>query len=682
MRRIPQFLFFLLLLCASVSLRGETLASPRWQTMADVSTRMDLAAVRAMPANQWRLEGSAMVSYGFSSANIWLTTAFQATERSKYVLELANPLLDEAQLYLVREDGRIEMQQGGFMHSDKNPAASKYHNQLFSFQLAAGEKVTLYLQVATTRALILWPRVSTDTGFAFQALGERLWIGLMAGLFVALTVYFLMVWRATKDRDFLNYLLFLGGNGLLQMQLLGVLHEFFLYQHPRLMDACNNILPVLVFVAMIRFTISFLDLPRYSPRSIFFLRMCSWISIGILGVYLVGGSRWSVPLLNLTGVLVIVVGISAACVAWSRGYRPARFYVVAQTVLGLGGLCYVLIRFNQIPAVPLTVYSFQLSSALEVLLTAIALADKINILQRDRDQAQNERLGAERQLVEALRESEAMLEHRVKERTLQLEDALRQQCEQGETLLLANQKMLTLNDERSAILSIAAHDLKNPTAAIMSYVDLITDRWHEYDDSKKLKRLASIRSLAQLIHEIIRNLLDVNAIETGSYTLNPVLLNPAELCVALIEEYRVRADAKHIELHHDLQPGLLVLADRSALHQVLDNLISNAIKYSPPGMNVYLELAAKNSGVEIRIRDEGPGLSAEDQTKLFRKFTRLSARPTGGEHSTGLGLSIVKQIVEACGGTVGCESRLGEGAIFFVWLPSARQDDWDGGCPA
>lgn len=621
-----------------------------------------------------------MVSYGFSRGNVWLATTFQATEQSKYVLELANPLLDAANLYLIRQDGKIVHLPGGFMLDPKPSAASEYHNQLFSFQLEAGEKVTLYLQTASTRALILWPRLLSDTDFSFQAMGERLWIGLMAGLFVALTVYFMMVWRATRDRDFLNYLLFLGCNGLLQMQLLGVLHEYFLYQYPRLMDACNNLLPVLVFVAMVRFTISFLDLQHYSPRSIFYLRMCSWISMGWLVVYAVGGSRWSVPLINLTGILVIVTGIAAACVAWSRGYQPARFYIMAQTVLGLGGLCYVLIRFNLLPAVPLTVFSFQLSSALEVLLTAVALADKINILQRDRDQAQDERLSAQRQLVEALRESEALLEHRVKERTLQLEDALQQQCKQGETLLLANQKMITLNDERSAILNIAAHDLKNPTAAIMSYVDLMTDRWHEYDDGKKLKRLTSIRSLAQLIHEIIRNLLDVNAIETGSYTLNPVLLDPAQLCAELIDEYRDRAEAKHIALHSSLQSGLQVLVDRSALHQVLDNLISNAVKYSPPGMNIYLELLAENGEIEIRIRDEGPGISAEDQEKLFRKFTRLSARPTGGEHSTGLGLSIVKRIVEACGGTVGCESLLGEGASFYVRLPAVECEKRDD-CP-
>lgn len=678
MRRF--FFFLLLLLClACTSTPASESVAPVWQSLLEPSGKSDLAAVRALPPTRWKTESGSMIAYGFSSGQVWVKTRFYAEKADKYVLELANPQLDHATLYLLRQDGKLEIFPGGFAREHEPSELDDYHHQIYEFHLNAGEAVTLFLQASATRSLILWPRLTTDTRFAHQGLVERFWIGLFAGLFVALSVYCLMVWRAAKDRNFLDYVLFLIANGLLQMQLLGILHEFFLYRFPVLMDACNTLLSVLVFVAMIRFTSSFLDLHHYSQRSDRLLRVCAWLSYGLLGVYIIGGSRWSIPLANLMGVVIIAIGLSIGFIVWSRGNRPARFFIMAQAVLGVGGVCYVLIRFNLIPAVPLTVFSFQVSSALEVLLTAIALADKINILQRERVKAQNERLAVERRMVEALRESEAMLEHRVKERTLQLEEALNQQCKQGEVLWQTNQQLVNLNEERSAILSIAAHDLKNPTAAIMSYVDLMVDHWDEYDGGKKLKRLASIRGLAQLIHEIIRNLLDMNAIESGSYTLNPVLFDPRELCSALIEEYRDRAEAKSIGLHLEVQPGVQVCADRSALHQVLDNLLSNAIKYSLPGMNVFMNVSEKRGMTEICVRDEGPGISAEDQTKLYRKFTRLSARPTGGEHSTGLGLSIVKQIVEASGGSVYCESRLGEGASFCVRLPAAPQLDSDDG---
>ena len=111
------------------------------------------------------------------------------------------------------------------------------------------------------------------------------------------------------------------------------------------------------------------------------------------------------------------------------------------------------------------------------------------------------------------------------------------------------------------------------------------------------------------------------------------------------------------------------LVDPSVMVQVLENLVSNAIKYSPSGKNIRVRLSKDPSHVRCEVRDEGPGLSAEDQKKLFGKFARLSAKPTGGEHSTGLGLSIVKKMVEAMNGKVWCESELGKGATFVVQLP-------------
>ena len=112
-----------------------------------------------------------------------------------------------------------------------------------------------------------------------------------------------------------------------------------------------------------------------------------------------------------------------------------------------------------------------------------------------------------------------------------------------------------------------------------------------------------------------------------------------------------------------LDPGVTV--------QVLENLVSNAVKYSPPGTDIFVRLKSCPQSARVEVQDQGPGLNAEDQTKLFGKFARLSAKPTGGEHSTGLGLSIVKKMVEAMGGKVWCETEPGHGATFIVEFPIA-----------
>ncbi len=113
----------------------------------------------------------------------------------------------------------------------------------------------------------------------------------------------------------------------------------------------------------------------------------------------------------------------------------------------------------------------------------------------------------------------------------------------------------------------------------------------------------------------------------------------------------------------------MVFADASALDQVLDNLVSNAVKFSPPGKRVFVSIRAAGKNIECVVRDEGPGITAADKARMFRRYGRLSARPTGGEPSTGLGLSIVHKLVRAMGGELACESNPGQGAAFTIRLP-------------
>ena len=138
----------------------------------------------------------------------------------------------------------------------------------------------------------------------------------------------------------------------------------------------------------------------------------------------------------------------------------------------------------------------------------------------------------------------------------------------------------------------------------------------------------------------------------------------------MINNYQEQTKVKNIKLHLEFQtPLLIALVDKITSKGILDNLISNAIKYSPLDKNIYIRLYQRDSYIHSEIQDEGPGLSESDLLKLFGKFTRLSSKPTGGEHSTGLGLFIVKKLVEAMKGKVWCESQLGQGSTFIVEFP-------------
>ena len=126
------------------------------------------------------------------------------------------------------------------------------------------------------------------------------------------------------------------------------------------------------------------------------------------------------------------------------------------------------------------------------------------------------------------------------------------------------------------------------------------------------------------------------------------------------------ATEKSIVICEDLSSDAIAIVDRGYADQVFENLLSNAIKFSPQNKKVYVSVVKKNGRIVAKVKDEGPGLSDDDKKKLFGKYQKLSAKPTGNETSTGLGLSIVKKFVEAMQGEIWCESTAGEGASFFV----------------
>jgi signal transduction histidine kinase len=235
-----------------------------------------------------------------------------------------------------------------------------------------------------------------------------------------------------------------------------------------------------------------------------------------------------------------------------------------------------------------------------------------------------------------------------------------------------NQQLVALNNDKDRFLGIAAHDLKNPLSSIYSMAEMLLAYEHEYTHAEQKAVLEQITSSSERMFKLITDLLDVNMIESGKLTPTLLPLEIGSVVVSIVEQHKPRATQKNITLHVRADGESLVLADEAFIGQIMDNLVSNAIKFSPRDRNVFVRVHTTHNSVYIEVQDEGPGISEEESSKLFVRFSRLSAQPTAGEHSTGLGLSIVKNLVEAMNGRVWCESEVGKGAVFIVELPSAR----------
>ncbi len=229
------------------------------------------------------------------------------------------------------------------------------------------------------------------------------------------------------------------------------------------------------------------------------------------------------------------------------------------------------------------------------------------------------------------------------------------------------EELRKLNEQKNRFLGIAAHDLRNPLGSIRGFSDFLLEGGLDEETSQEYLRNISGASSDMLI--LLNDLLDIAQMESGNFDLHLANADISEMVGTRAALARLSAAKKDIAVEVHLQEGLVCLMDQDRIAQVVDNLISNAVKYSPHKTIVRVETSREGGMARVTVRDEGPGIKENERHKLFGEFQKLSARPTGGEKSTGLGLAIAKKIAEAHQGHIGVESEAGKGSAFYFKIP-------------
>lgn len=238
------------------------------------------------------------------------------------------------------------------------------------------------------------------------------------------------------------------------------------------------------------------------------------------------------------------------------------------------------------------------------------------------------------------------------------------------TLVKQNLELERVNRLKNQFLGIASHELRNPIGSILSVVELLCDEVATVVTEEQLGYLFNIQSSSKFMLQLVDDFLDVSAIESGNLHLDRRPTDPRKLL-----EHNVGLNAK-LARQKDIHVGLQIdgalptlSLDEGKIEQVLNNLISNAVKYSQPGTAVEVRAALEDGGVLISVRDQGPGIDETERVKLFQLFGRTSVHSTAGERSTGLGLAISRNIVEGHQGRIWLESQVGLGSVFLFTLP-------------
>ncbi|MBD1829931.1 ATP-binding protein [Microcoleus vaginatus GB1-A2] len=233
------------------------------------------------------------------------------------------------------------------------------------------------------------------------------------------------------------------------------------------------------------------------------------------------------------------------------------------------------------------------------------------------------------------------------------------------------QKLIALaaakSENRSRFISMAYHDLNTPLTTIQLSAEMLEDSELQSASGTPNKNVARIKKAVSNMSGLLEDILMLSKAESGKVSLNLNPINATNFCTSILEELQPIVTDKHVVTFRAQTDPLHANLDAKLLHHLLTNLLSNAIKYSPDGGNVSLELSCENQQIILCVRDEGIGMTAEYQEKLFQEFER--GANVGNIKGSGLGLCIVKHIVDLHGGTISVESAIGKGTTFIVALP-------------
>jgi len=226
---------------------------------------------------------------------------------------------------------------------------------------------------------------------------------------------------------------------------------------------------------------------------------------------------------------------------------------------------------------------------------------------------------------------------------------------------------------KNELIATVSHDLKNPLSVINGYIELL----EMYNDLNERGQefMAMIRRSIRTMRQLIDDLLDLAHIDSG-LQIRPEPVAMKAVITEAVMGLKSMADEKRLEVTIDVADDLPPVAgDEHRLYQIIVNLLSNAMKYTPPEGHIYVEARLAGEAILVSIADDGLGISPEDQAQIFERFYRVRRPETDGIEGTGLGLAIVKGLVEAHGGEIGLKSHLGEGSTFYFTIPIASIAD-------
>ncbi|PCR95462.1 hybrid sensor histidine kinase/response regulator [Pseudomonas fluorescens] len=637
MRYLLMLLFCLPLLANAVEFDEFTQSLPlgrSLQVFEDPSGQASIADVRAQAAaGQFKAHDKATLNAGYSRSAFWLKIDLHyrpsnpAAQRT-WLLELAYPPLDHLDLYLpdAAGDYRLVRQTG-----DALPFASReirQNNYLFNLTFRPDQQQTVYLRLSSEGSIQAPVTLWSSTAYLEDQPVRLYVLGLIYGVLLGMLVYNLFIYLSVRDTSYLYYIFYIGSFGLYQLSVNGAAVEYFWPDNPWWANAATPFFIGCAGLFGSQFARSFLQTKNHSRWLDRLLIALIAFGALVIGLSLMTSYALALRLATTLALTFTVVIFAAGILAWWRGLRVARYFIIAWSAFLLGGIVNTMMVLGLLPNVFLTMYASQIGSAIEVALLSLALADRIN----------------------AMREQQAQT----------LFDA-------GQKLEVLNQQLAHSNKLKDEFLATLTHELRTPMNGVIGSLELM--QTVELDPELEQYQQTAAGSARDMMR-MVNGILTLTELQAGKLKATPGSFSLRAVVEALRVQFDGNASSKSLDFKVDVLPTLpdRLQGDSAKLAQCLECLLDNAIKFTRVG-GLALRVTGKPStdnrlALSFAVIDTGIGFTDLGEATMYQRFFQLDGSMTREYGGLGVGLAICRQLVELLGGKLTHRSEPGRGSRF------------------
>jgi signal transduction histidine kinase len=640
---------------------------------------------------------------GISGSSFWFKFSIQNNTSNNYVLlDMEQPMVDEAELYQQNAAGTFDVTRFGRNEPFYN-RPYPYVDYIFKINCEPNETRLIYLRVKSAAQMVLPFKAGPEDNIVSICVNKELIFGLYAGIILVMFLYNIFVYFTVRDRSYLLYVFYILMIGLTQTSLQGYTFKYLWPGSSWLGLQSINLTSCLVGIAALEFIKEFLKTKEFFPR----LHKVLMVFIGLFCVSmvlsLIGKRADSFKLMQADTGLASLFALFISYKIYRADYRPARFFLLSWSILLVGAIVFVLKDFGVLPYNIVTTYAIQIASVAEIVLLSFALADKINIFRKEKEESQAQTVEALKENERIIREQNVVLEAKVTERTHELKIANEDlstamtELKEAESQLVESEKMASLGQLTAGI----AHEINNPINFVTSNVkplgrDVLI-LIEAIDAMEKISIGNGSATEKQKQIEDYKTEIDFDYLKMEIDQLLGGINEGASRTAEIVKGLRIFSrldedDLKHADLNEGLDSTLIITNNLlgagikieknyaklpliecypGKLNQVFLNIISNAIyaikkKIGENGGGL-LNIATTydDNNVFVKIADNGTGMDENTKRRLFEPF--FTTKDVG--EGTGLGMSIAYNTINKHNGQIIVNSELGTGTEFLIKLP-------------